>query len=346
MAGPKGYSTYRGRGPRWKIALAVLLALVILAAVAVMWLQRHIVYDETGTPQLELPWQSGPKAEESGPLPPEEMELVIQEPEAAEETFYAFAAPVPLTRESWSLSARQAEKLFDGKEAAVVVTLKDSGGTVYFDSAVALSGSVRFDAEEEGVALAAVTQGERYAIARISCFQDPKVAKHYVTARGLQNTSGYIFHDGNNSQWLDPAKPDARTYLCQMAAEAAQLGFDEILLTDVSYPTEGKLEQIAYGEEELAANLMVFMQEMRTVLEPYGVKLSVELPAQVLRQGSDSAAGLVLADLVPQADRIYAAAELEEAAVLSEKVRAVSGSAMFVLETGTYDPALQNCLIG
>ena len=40
MAGSRGYSSYRGRVPRWKIALAILLALILLAACTFLFLQK------------------------------------------------------------------------------------------------------------------------------------------------------------------------------------------------------------------------------------------------------------------------------------------------------------------
>ena len=49
MGGTKGYRSYRGRTSKGKIALAVLLVLIILAAVGFLWLQEYIVYDRDGT---------------------------------------------------------------------------------------------------------------------------------------------------------------------------------------------------------------------------------------------------------------------------------------------------------
>ena len=40
MGGTKGYRSYRGRTCKGKIALAVLLVLIILAAVGFLWLQE------------------------------------------------------------------------------------------------------------------------------------------------------------------------------------------------------------------------------------------------------------------------------------------------------------------
>ena len=214
MAYSRGYNSYRGRTPRWRIVLMALLVVVILAAVAVMALSRYIVYDEEGTPQMELPWQEEPVEEH--PEPP--LDLTIEEPVKVQ-TLRGFSTPVPLTRESWSHSLDQAKGSFDCNAAAV--TLKDAAGNVYFNSTVALPGTVRFQEGETDAALAAVVaysqSTEGHSIARLSCFHDPKAANRDVENMGLENTGGYIFYDGNNSQWLDPAKPAAREYLCGLA---------------------------------------------------------------------------------------------------------------------------------
>ena len=80
MGGTKGYRSFRGRTSKGKIALAVLLVLIILAAVGFLWLQEYIVYDRDGSFHLELPWKTEtPPAEEE--VPPEDVEITIQEPE-------------------------------------------------------------------------------------------------------------------------------------------------------------------------------------------------------------------------------------------------------------------------
>lgn len=96
-------------------------------------------------------------------------------------------------------------------------------------------------------------------------------ARADVEGMGLKNTGGYIFYDGNNGNWLDPSKPAARQYLCTLAAELAQQGFDEILLTDVGYPTVGKLDKIDYNGADRAASIRLFLEELRSALGEYGV---------------------------------------------------------------------------
>ena len=345
MAYSRGYNSYRGRTPKWRIALMALLVVVILAAVAVMALSHFIVYDEEGTPQMELPWQEEPAVEPAEEISEPPLDLTIEEP-VKPRVLRGFCTPVPLTRESWSDSNDRAKESFDCNAAAV--TLKDAAGNVYFNSTTALPGTVQLQ-EETDAALAEVVaycqSTEGHSIARLSCFHDPKAANRDVENMGLKNTGGYIFYDGNNSQWLDPAKPSAREYLCGLAKEAAELGFDEILLTDVSYPTVGKLNKIDYGEGEKGGHLADFLEEMRAALAPYGVMLSIEVPKAVISQGADENAGLLLADIAPKVDRIYAPADAAEVPALAQAVSTASQFAEFVPELAEADPAVGNFLV-
>ena len=344
MAYSRGYHSYRGRTPRWRIAVMVLLVVVILAAIAVIVLSRNIVYDETGTPQLELPWKEEP-AEET-PEPP--LDLTIEEPERSKVLRAFTVKEQPLSQAVWG-EAYSLSQMPDNAERgynAVAVTVKGPSGTVYFDSAVAVAGSVSLGEDTaEAISLMNGDATSYDTIARLSCFHDPKAANRDVEGMGLKNTGGYIFYDGNNSQWLDPAKPAAKEYLCGLAKEAAELGFDEILLTDVSYPTVGKLDKVDYGEGEKSAHLAAFLEEMRAALAPYGVKLSIEMPETVIAQGSDEDAGLLLADIAPRVDRIYAPTTAAEVPALTQAVSTASQDTEFIPELTEADPGVENFLV-
>lgn len=245
MGGTKGYRSYRGRTSKGKIALAVLLVLIILAAVGFLWLQEYIVYDRDGSFHLELPWKTEtPPAEEE--VPPEDVEITIQEPEKPKALAAFSASAAPLTQAGWKDAWLGASVMSAPAYNAAAVTLKDSSGHIYFAATGAAAGTVS-TAEDTAAALAEVTESSYHSIGRMSCFLDPIAARADVEGMGLKNTGGYIFYDGNNGNWLDPSKPAARQYLCTLAAELAQQGVDEILLTDVGYPTVGKLDKIDYN---------------------------------------------------------------------------------------------------
>ena len=74
MAKVKGYTSYRGRGPLWKLVVTVLALSVILASFAVVLLQRNMAPNDDGVPQIQLPWQDGTDAGKDNPdaqTPPE-----------------------------------------------------------------------------------------------------------------------------------------------------------------------------------------------------------------------------------------------------------------------------------
>ena len=222
FSGTRGYSSYRGRGSKWKILLAILLILVILGSVGFILAREHMSYGTDGKLHFDPPWaKSDASAGEDAPSG----EVIIQEPErpTAEAMQGTLLPAAPLTAEAQSTGS-------------LAVTLKDDTGAVYFDSAAALAGTVS-TADTTAAALAELTGGGDHTAAKISCFHDPKAANADVDGMGLKNTGGYIFYDGNNSQWLDPGKAVARDYVCGIAREAAELGFDELILTDVSYPS-------------------------------------------------------------------------------------------------------------
>lgn len=338
MAGAKGYSSYRGREPKLKIILAVFLVLVILAAAAVIYIQQNlVVYGDDGRYRLDLPWQEDIAAPDAG-TPPEEapqVELVIQEPEAPPSSLTLSLSAAPLTMEVWEAVRGQA---FD----AVCVTLKDTAGSLYFDAAHGVSGGVRTQADT-AAALAALTGREDVvSVARFSCLHDPRTANSNVRNLALRNTGGYIFYDGNNSQWLDPSKPAAREYVCGLAAEIAALGVDEILVTDLSYPTEGKVHKIDYnGDGPIEENLAQLLRELRAVLEPLGVTLSVELPESVVSLGFDEISGQKLSVIAPLVDRVYSVTAADRIEALSSAVAAVSESTVFVPELPAGTPTEQ-----
>ncbi len=345
MVGTKGYSSYRGRGPKWKILLAILLVLVIAVAASVIYLQQFLVYGADGSRQIRLPWQTEEKApppdgEGEAPENQPDVDVVVQEPEdqSPKETA-AFSLPAQaLTQALW----QETEKPSGAN--AVAVRLKTSNGTVYFNAANAVSGAVETEMDT-AAALAAVTAQEGlHTIASVACLQDFKAANADVEGRGLKNTGGYIFYDGNNSLWLDPAKPGAREYVCALAKEIAELGFDELLLTDFSYPTVGKINKIHYNTDvPLANNLDLLLSDLNTALESYDILLSVEVPEAVIAEGPDTVAGLDLNRLASRVDRVYAVTTPEKAETLSNLVAQAAGAegkTEFVPELTADSPAL------
>lgn len=350
MSPTRGYSSYRGRSPLWKKVVAVLLVLVILAAMGVIALQNCIVYDEAGRARIELPWeQEEPETDTSSSgSDSEELNITVEEAvKAPEELRGAQIAAAPLTMKDWQ-EENDRVSVISPQAGALALTVKESSGRVCYDSpaARAVSGSIIKADSGTGEAIAAMNGAWDYTIARVSCLLDPIAAKADVEGLGLKNTGGYVFYDGNNLNWLDPAKVGTMDYLCSIAEECAAMGFDEILLTNLSYPTVGKLDKIDYGEnvdrQEALENLVDAVTKALAADYPE-VRVSVELPAEVITAGADGTAGLVLEDMACRVDRVYAVTTAEEAQALAQAVKDASASVDFVAEvtspediTGSY----------
>lgn len=314
-SGTKGYSSYRGRGRKGKLFLAILLILIIFASVGFIVAREHMTYDAEGNLHFPLPWT---KETEIPPAADEiqESDVVIRDPEPAEK-HEARLMPVQAVQLGEDPSGW--ETALTGDYNAFAVTMKAGGGTLCYPFETSVSGrKLSQHAETVQAALPELLDGELYSIARLSCLRDGGAARENLEAMGLENTGGYIFYDGSNENWLDPGKEETQAYLTALAKECAALGFDEILLTDLTYPTVGKLDKIAYtvpdgaAETDRAEALNTLLRVLREAL-PAEVKLSVEIPETVLeKDGIDEDAGIDLWNgWMSCLDRIYVSAAPE-----------------------------------
>ena len=312
-SGTKGYSSYRGRGRNGRIFLAIVLILIILASVGFIIARENMTYDADGNLHFELPWA---KRTATSGQPVETPDVEIQEPDPADNKPGAGQVGVIRAVQLGDDPAGWAAQLSAGDYNAFAVTVKASGGTLNYPFETSVPGrTVSARAEAVRTDLPQLLDGKRYSIARLSCLRDGSVARQNLETMGLKNTGGYIFYDGNNENWLDPAKEAAKTYLASLAVECADMGFDEILLTDLAYPTVGKLDKIDYGPADgftdqaayQAEQIAGLLRMIREALAGRNIRLSLELPETVYENGGvDKTAGIDLYNgLMSRLDRVY-----------------------------------------
>ncbi|MEG1682485.1 MAG: putative glycoside hydrolase [Oscillospiraceae bacterium] len=338
MSWSKSYSSYRGRTPLGKKILILVLTLVILLACGALFVQKYLVYDEQGTARLELPWQQETPPEPPAPTPPEELEIVIAQPDYKQiKTVQGISlADSPADWQAQTAAALAA------KQNTVVVTVKRRGGQLLYPSTLPAAVAAGAVGEAEA-AIPGVVNEKLHRVARLNCFRDSLYAAADMEGAGLCQETGYIWYDGQGEHWLNPGKPAARKYLCDIAVDCAKLGFDEILLTDFGYPTDGKLSKIDYGTEKPSAALTALLTELRTALAPYETQLSVELPSATVLSGGDEKSGVVLTDILPLVERIYTPATAAEVPALQLAIE-TTGQVMCVPEL-TEIPAGGNYVI-
>lgn len=114
---------------------------------------------------------------------------------------------------------------------AMVINVKDSDG-VYLDANMA---SVVKELLAEGI----------YPIARLVVFQDNSLARQ-EPALALKNSDGSLWQGNGRAFWIDPTSITAWDYNTKIAEKALALGFKEINLDYVRFPSDGELSSVQY----------------------------------------------------------------------------------------------------
>lgn len=166
---------------------------------------------------------------------------------------------------------------------ALVFDTKIEGGMVLYDTSVPLAheiGAVR-DTYDPVELIAAAHEHGLYTITRIVSFDDAikgeKVPEHAIAGR-----------------WIDPRIEDAWTYNLDLAKEACELGFDEIQLDYVRFPSGDAVKisgQLDMSQDERVGAVAAYLAEARKLLHPLGCSVSADIFAIVVSSDNDQGIG-------------------------------------------------------
>ena len=336
----KGYHSYRGRqtvGQRLLIAGSLL---VLVLACAFIFLQRYVSYADDGTLHFDFPFF---KEEEVGeeqtaaPTQPD-MNLVIGEENEPEEPEAEPEMPISFDVERRLLGLTKlptdGETLRDKLEQAgangFVYTVRDNTGRVFYHSAGALRSAVNAPEGSQNLETLCLEE-DIFSVARFNCLHDSYYAWTNMKDAGICQSSGNIWYDNISYHWLDADKEKTRRYVVELARECAQMGFDELMLEELCYPADGKIEKIDYSGNSMDKTraLELLLTELRQVLEPYGTRLTLVLDGRLLdnnaREAYITASGVKPDVLLPLVDAVYvqtddpAAAQSALAALMGEQ---------------------------
>jgi len=217
-----------------------------------------------------------------------------------------------LTGYTFSQEIRR-EKLFDlirkTELNAAVIDFKDPGGRLMFKprggglsdwplSPIALG-------YDDYLKILEDLQAENiYSIARITTFQDSTAAKAFPKL-ALRNAGGGVWQDYKGVTWLDMTAPETWQLVAEQIKEARDIGFDEVQLDYIRFPSDGNLKSIAYGDfpsgSKRTAVLLNFYRFLRERLPDLDIPLSIDLFGLTYQRhpenpGYDMGIGQFLAD--------------------------------------------------
>ena len=315
-----GYGAYRGRSAvsKFLTGIAIFLgALLVLSVLAVVFLGRYVVYTEDGA-RLELPFfpQTDPAPIQSTDIPESTPIPQTPSPEPTPEpiaVLHAAAAP-----RSALTDGTAADLVAAAGANAVWFDMKADDGTLGYISALDLAIQAQASASTPGLNEAIQTLNATeglYTVARVSCFKDDLLSNAYYSLNILTN-SGYRWTDPEKLHWSSPANETVCSYLVGVCRELAALGFDEIVLDNAGYPTEGNLGYIKkgpfYNVDQLDSVIGAFYAQVKEALADYpDVKLSIAATEAAL-DGSDSKSGQTAENVAQNAQRVWVAPPVNE----------------------------------
>lgn len=135
---------------------------------------------------------------------------------------------------------------------AMVIDVKNDAGNITYQtdlvSAKSIGASKGYIRDMDGL-MKKLKDRNIYTIARIVCFKDPYLAESNPQL-ALKTTDGRFVTDTDGVPWVNPYKKGTWKYITDVAAEAADMGFDEIQFDYVRFPSGKDAGLADYGVNE------------------------------------------------------------------------------------------------
>lgn len=135
-----------------------------------------------------------------------------------------------------------------------------------------------------------------YVIGRITCFQDPILAKAHPEWALQNKKTGAVWTDNKGLAWMDPAAQPVWDYLAAITKDAFARGFDEIQYDYTRFASDGSLGNISYpywdGKTPMATVIASYFKFLREQFPTQ--KLSADLFGLATINNDDLGIGQVI----------------------------------------------------
>jgi len=167
---------------------------------------------------------------------------------------------------------------------AVVVDIKDSTGKISFHTdnpEIQKIGSSENRIKDIKAFTNLLHSKNIYIIGRISVFQDPYLTKLKPEWSIKKLSDGGVWKDRKGLSFLDPTNKNVHDYILKLALTSYELGFDEINLDYIRYPSDGNMKDINYNLKEgetRADNIEKFFKYFSTeIKKDVNIPISADL---------------------------------------------------------------------
>lgn len=176
---------------------------------------------------------------------------------------------------------------------AMVIDIKNDEGRVTYkmqaDKVLDIDAGVHYIPDIEEL-VAKCKEKNIYLIARIVAFRDPYLAERKPEL-AVKTKDGEIFRDKNGLAWVNPYNREVWEYLLEIAAGAADAGFDEVQFDYIRFSTDIMEEEVDYGPEAESVSkidiITKFTEYLYNELSPLGVYVAADVFGTVIDNASD-----------------------------------------------------------
>ena len=186
---------------------------------------------------------------------------------------------------------------------ALVITLKDSYGHIFWHSNVKLAREVKAQTQpvlDLRKLVHSLHRQNIYLIARLVVFEDSYLAKGRPDLAVKWSNSSKIWSDKKGLMWVDPASKEVWDYTVDLAKEVSKYGFDEINFDYIRFPSDGRIFKISYpvydGKISKREVIKAFFDYLYQNLSGKNFKLSLDIFGQATVNYDDLGIGQILED--------------------------------------------------
>ncbi|MEO8138949.1 MAG: putative glycoside hydrolase [Gemmatimonadota bacterium] len=203
-------------------------------------------------------------------------------------------------------------RLADSTEInSFVVDIKDDTGFLTYRSsvptAIAIGANGQIRARDAQARLRSLHAHGIHAIARIVVAKDPLLAARKPNW-SVQDVGGGLWRDRLNFAWVDAFNDSIWVYAAQLAAEAVDMGFNEVQFDYVRFPDEPKT-RMAHAifparrrGESVRNGVSRNLRLLRDRVKPLGVPFTIDVFGMTTNVRVDMGIGQVWEDLITTAD--------------------------------------------
>lgn len=190
---------------------------------------------------------------------------------------------------------------------AVVIDIKDYSGYVSYEinlPQIDEYGAKEVKIKKINTLIKKLHDNGVYAIARITVFQDPVLAKARpdLAVKKKSNASSTppypTWYDKKGLAWSDPASKEVWDYNIAIAKDAASRGFDEINFDYIRFPSDGDMSSMyfSFWDQKIPKKKIIngFFKYLRESLPE--TKISADIFGLVTIQKDDLGIGQILED--------------------------------------------------